>query len=73
MLIKFTEDEVTDITNSWEDNELLDYNILLTEADVPGASLDGKHPEELNVSQLKRWLACQGSPVGGKKPQQIDQ
>ena len=56
------------ITVFWNVLELLDYNILLTEADIPGASLDGKHPEELNFPQLKRWLACQGAPVSGKKP-----
>ena len=69
MLIKFTENDIMD---SWEDDELLDYNILLTEADIPGASLDGKRPEELNVPQLKRWLACRGAPVSGKKPELID-
>ena len=30
----------------------------LSEEDVPGASLCGKSPDELNVEQLKRWLAC---------------
>ena len=47
--------------------------LLLTENDIPGASLDGKHPSELNVTQLKRWLVCQGAPVNGKKPELIDQ
>jgi len=45
--------------------------ILLTEADIPGASLDGKAPTELNIPQLKRWLACRGAPVNGKKPELI--
>jgi len=43
----------------------------LTEADVPGASLDGKHPKEPNIAQLRRWLACCGAPVSGKKPELI--
>lgn len=42
---------------------------LLTEKDIPGASLHGKDPSELNVIQLKRWLICRGAPVTGKKPE----
>ena len=34
-----------------------DFDIL-NEDDVPGASLNGKKPSQLNVTQLKRWLAC---------------
>jgi len=41
----------------------------LTERDIPGVSLNGKNPTELSVTQLKRWLICQGAPVGGKKPE----
>ena len=44
---------------------------LLTEKDIPGASLHGKDPSELNVIQLKRWLNCRGAPVSGKKPELI--
>ena len=46
--------------------------ILLTEADVPGASLNNKDPSELNVTQLKRWLTCRGAPLTGKKPELIE-
>ncbi|XP_065894575.1 uncharacterized protein [Dysidea avara] len=49
-----------------------DDAILLTEADIPGASLDGKHPSELNVTELKRWLNCRSAPVSGRKPELID-
>ena len=48
-----------------------DVVLLLTESDIPGASLDGKDPTELNVPQLKRWLTCRGAPVNGKKPELI--
>ena len=41
--------------------------LLLSEADIPGASLNGKLPGELNIAQLKRWLACHGAPVHGRK------
>lgn len=63
---------ITDVTESWTDVESLDDDILLTETDIPGASLDGKHPTELNVAQLKRWLTCRGAPVSGKKPKLIE-
>jgi len=45
---------------------------LLSESDIPGASLDGKQPSELNLTQLKRWLACRGAPTNGKKPQLVE-
>ena len=28
------------------------------EEDVPGASLNGRKPEQLKVPELKNWLAC---------------
>ena len=46
--------------------------IMLNETDIPGASLNGKAPSELNVVQLKRWLACRGAPVSGKKPELVE-
>jgi len=46
--------------------------LLLTERDVPGSSLNGKDPAELNIVNLRRWLACCGAPVTGKKPQLIE-
>jgi len=64
-------DECTYMVESWDDEEL-DTDILLTEDDVPGASLKGKHPKDLTVVQLKRWLACRGAPLGGKKPELIN-
>ena len=45
---------------------------VLNEDSLPGASLNGKTPKELNVTQLKRWLSCRGAPIGGKKPQLIE-
>jgi len=46
--------------------------LLLTESDIPGASLNGKDPRRLNLTQLKRWLSCRGAPVTGKKPELIE-
>ena len=51
---------------------LKDDLLLITESDIPGASLNGKDPCELNVLQLKRWLACRGAPTAGKKPELIE-
>lgn len=36
------------------------------EEDVPGASLHGKSPDDLNVEQLKQQLACQCAQRSGK-------
>ena len=49
----------------------LDGVLLMTESDIPGASLNGKDPSELLVVQLKRWLACRGAPTAGNKPELI--
>ena len=51
---------------------LKDDLLLLTESDIPGASLNGKDPSELNVMQLRRWLTCRGAPTPGKKPELIE-
>ena len=45
--------------------------VILTENDIPGASLGGIDPRDLNVTQLKRWLVCRDAPVSGNKPQLI--
>ena len=41
--------------------------VVLTEADVHGASLNGRNPADLSVPQLKRWLQCRNAPTKGKK------
>ena len=46
-------------------------NIIMLN-DVPGASLIGKAPSELNVVQLKRWFACCGAPFLGEKPELVE-
>ena len=51
---------------------LKDDLLLITESDIPGASLNGKDPCELNVLQLRRWLACRGAPTAGKKHKLIE-
>ena len=41
--------------------------ISLREQDIPGASLNGREPNQLHVVELKRWLKCRGATTGGKK------
>ena len=43
--------------------------IVLTEADVPGASISfkNKDPEIFHNEELKRWLKCRGASVGGNR------
>ena len=43
------------------------HTSILSEKDIPGASLDGRKPENLKVAELKCWLVCRGAPVKGKK------
>jgi len=50
----------------------LDSVLLMTEKDIPGASLNGKDPSELQVIQLRRRLACCGAPTAGNKPELIE-
>ena len=37
------------------------------EDDLPGASLNGRRPENLKVKELKQWLPCRGVSVKGEK------
>ena len=40
---------------------------ILTEADIPGASLLGQKPSELKNEELKFWLRCRDDPAKGLK------
>ena len=52
--------------------DFIDGVVSLRECDIPGASLNGKKPAELNVVQLRRWLACCGAPLSGRKAELIE-
>lgn len=41
--------------------------IPLTENDIPGASLQGRIPEQLKNEELRFWLKCRGDPCKGLK------
>ena len=45
--------------------------VALTEDDIPGAALGARQPEELKVSELKRWLACRGASRTGLTAQLV--
>ena len=45
---------------------------ILTEDDVPGASLKGRKPEQLKNDELKRWLKCRGASVSGTRVQLLE-
>ena len=40
---------------------------VLTEEDIPGASLHGRKPSELKNDELKFWLRCRGDRAKGLK------
>ena len=40
---------------------------VLSENDIPGASLCGRKPSELKNEKLKYWLRCGGDPAKGLK------
>ena len=39
--------------------------VLLTENDIPGASLQGRKPEEMKKADLLFWLRCRGDSCKG--------
>ena len=41
--------------------------VILTEDDIPGASLAGKNPSSLKNEELKFWLRCCGDSLKGLK------
>ena len=61
-----TDDMQGDLSTGNSCEELQEGDIsILCEDDIPGSSLNGKNPKQLNMAQLKRWLACRGAPVSG--------
>ena len=40
---------------------------VLTEDDIPGASLCGRNPEQLKNEELRFWLRCRGDVGKGLK------
>ena len=41
--------------------------VILTEDDIPGASLAGRNPSSLKNEELKFWLRCRGDSLKGLK------
>ena len=66
-------DDVSGLERNGSSSEyFVDAIITLDESDIPGTSLNGKKPSQLNFTQLKRWLACCGAPPTGKKPKLME-
>ena len=47
----------------WRVLRMFQNPTFLTENDIPGASLLGRKPEELKISEIKFWLKCCGDAV----------
>ena len=45
------------------------FRTILTEDDVPGASLKGRKTEQFENDELKRWLKRRGASVSGTRMQ----
>ncbi|XP_031556748.1 uncharacterized protein LOC116293463, partial [Actinia tenebrosa] len=43
------------------------FTDILTENDIPGASLEGRNITELKIADLRFWLKCRGDPAKGLK------
>ena len=69
---KESDGKCSEMSNAEEIKEDFSDVVSLRECDIPGASLNGKKPAELNVVQLKRWLACRGAPLRGRKAELIE-
>ena len=41
--------------------------IILTEEDIPGATIARESVQQCTVVQLRRWLLCRGAKTSGKK------
>ena len=47
--------------------------VILTEEDIPGASLQKRKPEILKNEELRRWLKCRsGGSVGENRVQLLE-
>ena len=45
------------------------FRTILTEDDIPGASLKRRKAEQLKNDKLKHWLKCRGASVSGTRMQ----
>ena len=43
------------------------FDVELTEEDIPGASLAGRIPSKLKMDELRFWLKCRGDSCKGLK------
>ena len=50
--------KITENLAEEEASKLKSFRLILTEDDIPGASLQNRKPESLKNEELKRWLKC---------------
>ena len=51
----------------------MNSNLQLLESNIPGASLNGRAPADLNKAELIRWLKCRhGASLLGKKADLVE-
>ena len=63
---------MAEILNAKKENALENnISVLLTQDDIPGASLGNQDPKQLTVKQLKFWLSCRGARTSGKKDELV--
>ena len=46
-------------------SDWVNMSVLLCEDDIPGSSLAGRNPAELNIDELRFWLKCRNDPAKG--------
>ena len=64
--------KITENLAEEETSKLKSFRIILTEDDIPGASLQNRKPESLKNEELKRRLKCRGGSVGGNRVQLLE-
>ena len=63
---QFTDHKTKNMTSSSRDSDETAH-VILTEDDIPGASLAGRNPSSLKNEELKFWLRCRGDSLKGLK------
>ena len=73
VVVKLPEVRTMAVKEACEDannsNNTKPFRTILTEDDVPGASLKGRKTEQFKNDELKRWLKRRGASVSGTRMQ----
>ena len=62
------------VSNAWKrglvgqrSQQQNEASVILSEDDIPGASLAGRNPSSLKNEELRFWLRCRGDSLKGLK------